>query len=108
IDQRPPHSGKRDQPAAVGVDRARPSGREDERLDGHELNRSHLQQHFRGEIGDHLLVGKSDAGHESALCWSGDAYEIVGTVGWVEPLRNPSWVIDRQMTGFAALYPSYD
>ena len=40
IDQRPPHARKRNQPAAVGVDRARPAGGEDERLVGHEATAS--------------------------------------------------------------------
>ena len=61
IDQRPPHARKRDQPAAIGIDRACPAGGEDERLVGHEADRFDLDEHLRRQFGDHLFVGK--AGH---------------------------------------------
>ena len=46
IDQRPAHPRKRDQPAAIGIDRARPAGGEDERLVGHEADRLDLDAAF--------------------------------------------------------------
>jgi hypothetical protein len=66
VDERAPHARKRDQPPAIGVDRARPAGREDERLVGHEADRLHLDEHLRRQFGDHVLVGK--AGHYGLTC----------------------------------------
>ena len=44
--------------AAVDIDRARPAGREDERLLGIEVDRLDLQHHTGGLLGDRLLVGR--------------------------------------------------
>ena len=56
IHQRRAHVGKRDQPARVVIDRARPAGREDERLVGHEAHRAGVEIHARGQLGDGLFV----------------------------------------------------
>jgi hypothetical protein len=59
IDQRLTHAREGDQASAVGVDRARPARREDERLVAHKADRLDLEQHLGRELGHHFLVGKA-------------------------------------------------
>ena len=49
-------SGKRDQPARVVIDRARPAAGEDERLVGHEADGAGVEIHARRQLGDGLFV----------------------------------------------------
>src|SRR5262249_33187990 len=62
VDQRRAHARKRDQPAAVGVDRACPAGCKAARPLPQEPPRGHPEQLLALVVGPPFLVGKADAG----------------------------------------------
>ena len=65
IDQGLPHARERDQPPAVGVDRARPTRGEDEGPVAHEAHRLDFEQHLGRQLGHHLAVGEPCGGHRA-------------------------------------------
>jgi hypothetical protein len=61
VDERAAHARKRDEPAAIDIDRARPTRGEDEGLVGREAHGLHLEQHLGRHLGHDLAVREADA-----------------------------------------------